>query len=139
MQCATSVRGLGMIALFTGLAILTPHNQMVYYLRSLSIPSRSGSPAGSEEPSPSRRSSANRNRRRRGGARPWIGALQFFPFYAYLDYAARGVARGYEYATSTRCLRKRCSFLPAAVLRILDAYWDATPSSFIVSTSASWC
>jgi hypothetical protein len=92
----------GMIALVTGLAILTPHNQMVYYLALLCIPFTIWIALRGSEEQPAR-AVAIRRVLIAGGAAALglaVAALQFFPFYAYLDYAARGVARGYEYATS---------------------------------------
>jgi hypothetical protein len=92
----------GMIALVTGLAILTPHNQMVYYLALFSIPFTIWIALRGSEPPPTRPVALRRVLI--AGVAAAIGlaiaGLQFFPFYAYLDFAARGVARGYEYATS---------------------------------------
>ncbi len=116
----------GMIALVTGLAILTPHNQMVYYLALLCIPftiwiAWRGSEAPLARPVAVRRILI-------AGAAAAIGlgiaALQFFPFYAYLDYAARGVARGYEYATSwSMPPEEMLNFYLPQFSGILDAYW----------------
>lgn len=116
----------GMIALVTGLAILTPHNQMVYYLALLAIPftiwvALRGSDEALAKPIAARRIII-------AGAAAALGvgvaALQFLPFYAYLDYAARGVARGYEYATSySMPPEEMLNFYLPHFSGILDAYW----------------
>ena len=116
----------GMIALVTGLAILTPHNQMVYYLALLCIPftiwialKGTGDPVAS--PVAIRRVIIAGAAAALGLA---IAALQFFPFYAYLDFAARGVARGYEYATSySMPPEEMFNFYLPQFSGILDAYW----------------
>jgi hypothetical protein len=115
-----------MIALVTGLAILTPHNQMVYYLALLCIPftiwiALRGSEERLATPVATRRILI-------AGAAAALGvgiaALQFFPFYAYLDYGARGVARGYEYATSySMPPEEMLNFYLPQFSGILDAYW----------------
>ena len=116
----------GMIALVTGLAILTPHNQMVYYLALLAIPFTIWTALrGGEE----RLATPVATRRMLiAGAAAALGvgiaALQFFPFYAYLDYGARGVARGYEYATSySMPPEEMLNFYLPEFSGILSAYW----------------
>lgn len=116
----------GMIALVTGLAILTPHNQMVYYLALLAIPFTIWiALRGNDEPLA--RPVVLRRVGIAGAAAALglgIAALQFFPFYAYLDFAARGVARGYEYATSySMPPEEMFNFYLPQFSGILDAYW----------------
>jgi hypothetical protein len=116
----------GMIALVTGLAVLTPHNQMVYYLALFCIPFTVWiALRGSTEPVP--RSIAVRRIVIAGVAAALglaIAALQFFPFYAYLEYGARGTARGYEYATSySMPPEEMLNFYLPQFSGILDAYW----------------
>ncbi|MGQ0712418.1 MAG: YfhO family protein [Gemmatimonadaceae bacterium] len=116
----------GMIALVTGLAILTPHNQMVYYLALLCIPFTIWMALrGGEERPPT--PVATRRILIAGAAAALgvgIAALQFFPFYAYLDYGARGVARGYEYATSySMAPEEMLHFNLPQFSGILDASW----------------
>ena len=116
----------GMIALVTGLAILTPHNQMVYYLALLCIPFTIWvALRGSEERLPT---PLVTRRIVIAGAAAALGvgiaALQFFPFYAYLDFGARGVARGYEYATSySMPPEEMLNFYLPQFSGILEAYW----------------
>lgn len=116
----------GMIALVTGLAILTPHNQMVYYLALLCIPFTIWiALRGGEERLPT---PVAARRVLMAGAAAAVGigiaALQFFPFYAYLDYGARGVARGYEYATSySMPPEEMLNFYLPEFSGILSAYW----------------
>jgi hypothetical protein len=116
----------GMIALVTGLAILTPHNQMVYYLALFAIPFTIWiALRGSEEPLA--RPIALRRVVIAGAAAALglaIAALQFFPFYAYLDLGARGTARGYEYATSySMPPEEMLNFYLPQFSGILDSYW----------------
>src|SRR5687768_10396512 len=116
----------GMIALVTGLAIMTPHNQMVYYLALFSIPFTIWiALRGRDEPLGT--PVAIRRVLIAGAAAALglgIAALQFFPFYAYLDFAARGVARGYEYATSySMPPEEMLNFYLPQFSGILDAYW----------------
>lgn len=116
----------GMIALVTGLAILTPHNQMVYYLAVTAIPFTIwiALRAGDE---PLARQIAVRRIVLAGAAALLgvaIAALQFFPFYAYLDFGARGTARGYEYATSySMPPEEMLNFYLPQFSGILEAYW----------------
>ena len=120
----------GMIALVTGLAIVTPHNQMVYYLALFSIPFTIWiALRGSDEPLP--RSVAMRRVLIAGVAAALglaIAALQFFPFYAYLDFAARGVARGYEYATSySMPPEEMLNFYLPHFSGFIEDYWGRNP------------
>lgn len=116
----------GMIALVTGLAILTPHNQMVYYLAIFAIPFTIWTALrGSDERLP--RPIAVRRIVIAGAAAALgvgIAALQFFPFYAYLEFGARGTARGYEYATSySMPPEEMFNFYLPQFSGMLDAYW----------------
>ncbi|HSJ62783.1 MAG TPA: YfhO family protein [Gemmatimonadaceae bacterium] len=89
------------IALATGLSVLSPHYQMTYYLGVL---------AGGftlwlafrGEPRLDRRAVILRLAGALGAAALGmaLGAVQFAPFFEYLPYASRGVERGWEYATS---------------------------------------
>jgi hypothetical protein len=89
------------IALATGLSVLSPHYQMTYYL---------GVFAGAftlwlafrGDPRLVRRTALLRLGGALGaaGLGMAIGAVQFAPFFEYLPYGARGVERGWEYATS---------------------------------------
>ena len=116
----------GMIALVTGLAILTPHNQMVYYLALLAIPFTIWiALRGSDDPV-SRPIAVRRVIIAAAAAALGVGiaAWQFFPFYAYLDFGARGTARGYEYATSySMPPEEMFNFYLPQFSGILDAYW----------------
>jgi hypothetical protein len=120
----------GMITLVTGLAIVTPHSQMVYYLGLFCIPFTVWiALCGSEEPLA--RAVATR-RILIAGVTAALGlavaALHFFPFFAYLAFGARGVARGYEYATSY-------SMPPEEILNFylphfsgfIEEYWGRNP------------
>jgi hypothetical protein len=116
----------GMIALVTGLAILTPHYQMVYYLALFSVAFTIWiALRGREEPLPG--AVAARRIVIAGLAAALglgIAALQFFPFYAYLDFAARGTARGYEYATSySMPPEEMLNFYVPQFSGMLEAYW----------------
>jgi hypothetical protein len=120
----------GMIALVTGLAILTPHNQMVYYLALFCIPFTIWiALRGSEEPLT--RPVATRRVLIAGVAAAMglaIAALQFFPFYAYLDFAARGTARGYEYATSwSMPPEEMLNFYLPHFSGFIEEYWGRNP------------
>jgi hypothetical protein len=120
----------GMIALVTGLAILTPHNQMVYYLALLCIPFTIWiALRGGEEPPV--RAVATRRVLIAGGAAALglaVAAVQFLPFYAYLDYAARGVARGYEYATSySMPPEEMLNFYLPHFSGFIEDYWGRNP------------
>ena len=123
----------GMIALVTGLAILTPHNQMVYYLALFCIPfSIWIALRGSAEPL-SRRVAVRRVVI--AGIAAALGlaiaALQFFPFYAYLAFAARGTARGYEYATSYSMPPEEIlNFYLPQFSGIIEQYWGRNPLKF---------
>ena len=89
------------IALATGLCVLSPHYQMTYYLGvfagafTLWLAFR----GGTELP---RQTMVLRLAGALGAAilGMAVGAIQFAPFFEYLPYASRGVARGWEYATS---------------------------------------
>jgi membrane protein YfhO len=120
----------GMIALVTGLAILTPHNQMVYYLALFCIPFTIWiALRGTEEPLA--KPVATRRVLIAGVAAALglaIAALQFFPFYAYLDFAARGTARGYEYATSySMPPEEMLNFYLPHFSGFIEAYWGRNP------------
>ena len=120
----------GLIALVTGLAILTPHNQMVYYLALLCIPFTIWiARRGREEPLPTpvvlRRVAVAGIAAALGLA---VAALQFFPFYAYLDFAARGTARGYEYATSySMPPEEMLNFYLPHFSGFIEEYWGRNP------------
>jgi hypothetical protein len=116
----------GMIALVTGLAILTPHNQMVYYLALFCIPFTIWIALRGREEPPAKPIAVRRVLI--AGVAAAIGfaiaAIQFLPFYAYLDFAARGVARGYEYATSySMPPEEMLNFYLPHFSGILEAYW----------------
>src|SRR5688572_234632 len=120
----------GMIALVTGLAIMTPHNQMVYYLALFSIPFTIWiALRGRDEPLGT--PVAIRRVLIAGAAAALglaIAAVQFFPFYAYLDYAARGVARGYEYATSySMPPEEMLNFYLPQFSGFIEEYWGRNP------------
>ena len=120
----------GMIALVTGLAILTPHNQMVYYLALFCIPFaiwlvRRGRDEPLGTPIAARRIGLAGVAAMLGLA---IAAIQFFPFYAYLDFAARGTARGYEYATSySMPPEEMLNFYLPHFSGFIEEYWGRNP------------
>ena len=120
----------GMIALVTALAILTPHNQMVYYLALLCIPFTIWIALQRTEEAPPR-AIAIRRVLIAGGAAALglaLAAVQFLPFYAYLDYAARGVARGYEYATSySMPPEEMLNFYLPHFSGFIEDYWGRNP------------
>jgi hypothetical protein len=60
-----------------------------------------------------------------------IGAIQFLPFFEYIPYAARGTARGWEYATSFSMAPQQLidMYLPQFI-GILDNYWGSNPLKF---------
>ncbi len=116
----------GMIALVTGLAILTPHNQMVYYLAIFAIPFTIWTALRGSDELVSRPIAVRRIAIAGAAALLGVGiaALQFFPFYAYLDFGARGTARGYEYATSySMPPEEMFNFYLPQFSGILEAYW----------------
>ena len=120
----------GMIALVTGLAIMTPHNQMVYYLALFSIPFTIWiALRGRDEPLGT--PVAIRRVLIAGAAAALglaIAAVQFFPFYAYLDFAARGAARGYEYATSySMPPEEMLNFYLPQFSGFIEEYWGRNP------------
>lgn len=119
----------GMIALVTGLAILTPHYQMVYYLGLFCIPFTLWIALRRE--SVLDRGTAIRRVGLAGvaaGAGLAISAIQFFPFYAYLDFAARGTARGYEYATSySMPPEEMLNFYLPHFSGMIEEYWGRNP------------
>ena len=123
----------GMIALVTGLAILTPHYQMVYYLALFSIPFTIWIAfRGRAEPLTS---SVAARRVVMAGAAAALGlaiaAIAFFPFYAYLDFAARGTARGYEYATSySMPPEEMLNFYLPHFSGFIEEYWGRNPLKF---------
>jgi hypothetical protein len=123
----------GMIALVTGLAILTPHYQMVYYLALFCIPFAIWiALRGGAEPLPS--SVATRRVVAAGGAAVLglaIAAIAFLPFYTYLDFAARGTARGYEYATSySMPPEEMLNFYLPHFSGFIEEYWGRNPLKF---------
>lgn len=120
----------GMIALITGLAILTPHYQMVYYLALLCVPFTIWIALGGRD-QPTVRAVAARRVLIAGGAAVLglaIAAVQFFPFYAYLDFAARGTERGYEYATSYSLPpEEMLNFYLPHFSGFIELYWGRNP------------
>ena len=120
----------GMIALITGLAILTPHYQMVYYLALFSIPFTIWMALrGREDPLP--RAVAWRRVGLAGAAAALglaIASIGFLPFFAYLDFAARGTARGYEYATSySMPPEEMLNFYLPHFVPSIESYWGRNP------------
>ena len=116
----------GMIALATGLAILTPHNQMVYYLAILAAAFTIWVALRGSEERPTNATAARRIAIAGVAAAIGLGiaAIQFFPFYEYLDFAARGTARGYEYATSySMPPEEMVNFYLPQFSGILEQYW----------------
>ena len=121
----------GMIALVTGLAIMTPHYQMVYYLAMLAtaftvwVGFRGGEGALDRQVAARRVLLA--------GIAALVGlaiaAVQFYPFYTYLDFAARGEGRGWEYATSYSMPPEEMLnfYLPQFAPGTLEAYWGRNP------------
>jgi hypothetical protein len=120
----------GMIALITGLAILTPHYQMVYYLALLCIPFTIWIALRGRD-QPIARAVAARRVLIAGIAAVLglaIAAVQFFPFYAYLDFAARGTERGYEYATSYSLPpEEMLNFYLPHFSGFIELYWGRNP------------
>ena len=123
----------GMIALTTGLAILTPHYQMVYYLALFCVPFTLWiALKGSVEPVP-RPVAVGRVLLACGAAALGlaIAALAFLPFYHYLDFAARGTARGYEYATSySMPPEEMLNFYLPHFSGLIEEYWGRNPLKF---------
>jgi hypothetical protein len=120
----------GIIALITGLAILTPHYQMVYYLALFCIPftiwiALRGGEEPLARPLATRRVLIASVAAVLGLA---IAALQFFPFFAYLGFAARGTARGYEYATSySMPPEEMLNFYLPHFSGFIEEYWGRNP------------
>jgi hypothetical protein len=123
----------GVIALTTGLCILSPHYQMTYYLGVLAggftlwLAFRRGD-----------------DRLERGVALKRIGlaaaaalvgvgiaSIQFLPFFEYIPFSPREGGRGYEYATSFSMPPEELlnAYLPE-FSGILDAYWGRNPLKF---------
>lgn len=121
----------GMIALVTGLAILTPHYQMVYYLALFCVPFTLWMALrGREDPLP--RALAWRRVAFAGAAAALglaIASIGFLPFFEYLDFAARGTERGYEYATSYSMPPEEMLnfYLPHFVPSFVENYWGRNP------------
>lgn len=90
------------IALATGLSVLSPHYQMTYYLGAFAGAYTLWLAFRRDEAPLERRTALLRLAGALGAALlgMGIGAVQFAPFFEYLPYASRGVARGWEYATS---------------------------------------
>ena len=90
------------IALATGLSVLSPHYQMTYYLGAFAGGYTLWLAFRKDEAPVERRTALLRIAGAMGAALlgMGIGAVQFAPFFEYLPYASRGVARGWEYATS---------------------------------------
>ncbi len=95
----------GVIAIATGLCVLSPQLQLTYYTGLLAIgftlwlAFRRGEDGRSRLP---QRVALTRLACAAGGALVGlcIGAVQFLPFFQYMPFAARGTAKGWEYATS---------------------------------------
>lgn len=90
------------IALATGLSVLSPHYQMTYYLGVFAGAYTLWLAFRKDEDPVERRTAFLRLGGALGAAilGMAIGAVQFAPFFEYLPYAARGVERGWDYATS---------------------------------------
>ena len=90
------------IALATGLSVLSPHYQMTYYLGVFAGAYTLWLAFRKDEDPVERRTAILRLGGALGAAilGMAIGAVQFAPFFEYLPYAARGVERGWDYATS---------------------------------------
>jgi hypothetical protein len=120
----------GVLAIATGLSVLSPHYQMTYYLAALSgaftlwLVFRKGE--GALE-----RGVALRRLGWALGAAVLglaIGGIQFWPFFEYLPYAARGVAKGWDYATSYSMPPEELvnAYLPQ-FSGIVETYWGRNP------------
>jgi hypothetical protein len=120
----------GMIALVTGLAILTPHYQMVYYLALFCIPFTLWMALrGREDPLP--RAIVWRRVAFAGAAAALglaVASIGFLPFFEYLDFAARGTERGYEYATSySMPPEEMLNFYLPHFVPSIESYWGRNP------------
>ncbi|MFL5506342.1 MAG: YfhO family protein [Gemmatimonadales bacterium] len=93
--------GYGMVALVTGLALISPHYQLTYYLLvaagfwTLYLVF-----AATERPAGSARLVALAGSLAAVLLGLAISAIQALPFLSYLPYAARGTNQGWEYATA---------------------------------------
>jgi hypothetical protein len=94
-------RGYGMVALVTGLALISPHYQLTYYLLVAAgfwtlylVFAAVGRPVGSA------RFVALAGSLAAVLLGLAISAIQALPFLSYLPYAARGTNQGWEYATA---------------------------------------
>lgn len=118
------------IAITTGLCVLSPHYQMTYYLAVLAgafsiwLVLRGGD-APLERRVALQRLGASLGAAVLGLA---IAAVQFFPFFEYIPYAARGVERGWEYATSYSHPPEELinAYLPQ-FSGMLEQYWGRNP------------
>jgi hypothetical protein len=90
------------IALATGLSVLSPHYQMTYYLGVFAGAFTLWLAFRRDEDPLDRRTALLRLAGALGAALLGmaVGAVQFAPFFEYLPYASRGVERGWDYATS---------------------------------------
>ena len=120
----------GMIAVATGLSILSPHFQMTYYLGLLAIGFTFFLAFHKGEWQLEPRVRLTRLAMAAGGAALGflIASIHFLPFFEYIPFSPRAEGgRGYEYATSY-------SMPPEELLNvylpqfsgILDAYWGRT-------------
>ena len=120
----------GVLAVATGLCVLSPHYQMTYYLGVLAggftlwLAFRKG------EDALDRRTALVRLGWGIGAAVLGlaIGGIQFWPFFEYLPFAARGVERGWKYATSYSMPPEELinTYLPQ-FSGIVEHYWGRNP------------
>lgn len=123
----------GALAIATGLCVLSPHLQLTYYTGLLAagfilwLAFRKG------EGALERRVAIRRLAFAAVAALVGllIGSIQFLPFFEYLPFAARGTAKGYEYATSYSMPPEELInvYLPQ-FSGIRNAYWGRNPLKF---------
>lgn len=123
----------GLVALTTGLCILSPHYQMTYYLGVLAggftlwLAFRRG------DDRLERRVALKRIGFAAAAALVGLGiaSIQFLPFFEYIPFSPREGGRGYEYATSYSMPPEELlnAYLPE-FSGILGAYWGRNPLKY---------
>lgn len=130
----------GALAVVVGLAVLSPHPQLLQYMllmsgayalwlafRPLAVPSPVANPG---QPGQSNRAEDKKQWKRLGPALGavilggLIGAIQYLPVREYVDWSPRAGGKGYDYATSFSLpLEETINMYLPQFSGILDNYW----------------
>ena len=120
----------GIVALGTGLCILSPHYQMTYYLGVLAGGYTLWLAFGRGDQRLERRVALLRLGLATGAAVLGVGiaSIQFLPFFEYIPFSPREGGRGWEYATSYSMPPEELlnAYLPE-FSGILHGYWGRNP------------